>query len=305
MLMLLLACSAPYPDIIEGSAESSGDPEHSSGSDSGTDSNTDSGTDTTPDEADPWVGFTAPQDGATVSNPVTFQISGEGISTLSLSADGWPMASWEPAQDGWSVSYTFSGTGYERVVLLEGLDEDGDVLASAELRLTVEADEDGVSLAVPYFYQYDNTHEPGATCGLTSTAMALGWWSGQPKTPDELYETYGKELAQSPSGIASIYASEGLHGRSTLTGTRAQIRTHLDAGRPVVAHGYWTGSGHIVTIVGYDDEDWIVNDPAGDWYVCYGCGEADHVRYPIGGSWDDELSVDGDIWFSVSDTDPL
>ena len=65
-------------------------------------------------------------------------------------------------------------------------------------------------------------------------------------------------------------------------------------------HGYWTGSGHITVIVGYDETDWLVNDPAGDWYTCYGCGYADHVRYPMGGRWDDLMSWDGDIWFTAS-----
>jgi uncharacterized protein YvpB len=159
-----------------------------------------------------------------------------------------------------------------------------------------------VDLDVPYFYQYDNRYEPGSTCGVTSTAMALNWWLPGHTTPDELYQAYGKSQAQSPSGIAAIYRAEGLSAASTTTGTRAEIRAHLDAGRPVVVHGWWTSAGHIAVIVGYDDADWIVNDPAGDWYTCYGCGEADHVRYPLGGAWDAEMSVDGDVWFSVSDT---
>ena len=59
------------------------------------------------------------------------------------------------------------------------------------------------------------------------------------------------------------------------------------------------------TIVGYDDTSWIVNDPAGDWEVCYQCGPGDHIRYAFGGGWDQNLSYDGDIWYSVSDLRPL
>ena len=80
---------------------------------------------------------------------------------------------------------------------------------------------------------------------------------------------------------------------------RAASRAHLDAGRPVVVHGYWTGAGHIAVLIGYTDSDWIVHDPAGDWSVCYGCGGGEAVRYPLGGAWDDAMSVDGDIWWSV------
>lgn len=161
------------------------------------------------------------------------------------------------------------------------------------------------SLNVPYFYQYDNTYEPAATCGITSAAMAINHWFPGRVSPDSLYLRYGKAQGQSPSGIQGIYQSEGLYSRSTTTGTRADIQHHLDAGRPVVVHGFWTASGHIATIVGYDASAWIVNDPAGDWEVCYGCGPADHVRYAFGGGWDQAMSWDGDIWFSISDTSPM
>ena len=251
----------------------------------------------------PWVRVLSPADGATVANPVTFATEGAGVASLALSADGWPMTSWTPAEDGWSATYTFSGTGVPRVVLLEGFDEGGALVASDSLTITVEPE--GVSLDVPYFYQYDNRYEPGATCGITSTAMAVDWWFPGQVTPDQLYVDYGKAQGQSPPGIEGIYEAEGLYGASTYTGTRDRIRAHLDLGRPVVAHGWWTGSGHVVAIVGYDDQDWIVNDPAGDWYHCYGCGEADHVRYPIGGDWDEAMGADGDLWYSVSDVEPI
>jgi hypothetical protein len=261
--------------------------------------------DDAPDPATPtpWVRLVSPADSSTVVNPVTFTAEGEAVDTLALSADGWPVGSWAPATDGWSITYTFSGTGFAREIVLEGLDSSGAVVASDTQTVTVE--HDGVDLDVPYFYQYDNSHEPGATCGITSTAMALNWWLPGLTTPDELYETYGKAQAQSPSGIAEIYGAEGLAALHSTTGTRADILAHLDAGRPVIVHGWWTSSGHIAVIVGYDDADWIVNDPAGDWYVCYGCGEADHVRYPRGGEWDVEMSFDGDVWLSVSDDSPF
>jgi len=163
----------------------------------------------------------------------------------------------------------------------------------------------GVSLDVPYFYQYNNAYEPSATCGVTSTAMAINFWMPNTTTPDALYLEFGKSKAQSPSGIASIYTAKGIASDWTTTGTREQIRAHLDEGRPVVVHGFWTGSGHIAVIVGYDDDGWIANDPAGDWEVCYGCGTGEKVHYAFGGGWDTKLSHDGDIWLSVSDPNGL
>ena len=77
------------------------------------------------------------------------------------------------------------------------------------------------------------------------------------------------------------------------------------AGRPVVVHGFWTGPGHIAVIVGFNSSGWIVNDPAGDWEVCYGCGGGKGVRYNYGGGWDNKLSHDGDIWFSTMDKNAI
>lgn len=253
---------------------------------------------TTP-EVTPEVTILAPVDGAVVANPVAFRIALTDVDYAVLDADGYQIA--RVATSGASdVTYTFSGTGYTRVVTLTGYGADGSVIATDRISLAVEPEE--VSLDVPYFYQYDNANEPGSTCGVTSAAMLVDWFHPGSVTPDSLYRAYGKSKGQAPESLASLYKAEGLHATWTYTGTRAEIMHHLDAGRPVVVHGYWTGSGHVTVIVGHSDTDWIVNDPAGDWYNCYGCGEADHVRYPIGGAWDDEMSWDGDVWYSTADT---
>jgi hypothetical protein len=334
LLVCLIACTSDKAGIVSGEPDPSGSGDDGGGSGGGADAGDAAGGDmggdgagtegssgaegaggdtgTTGDgggadeggdgSATPWVELRSPADGDLVENPVLFQVAGDGVDQLVLSADGWAMVEWDPAESGWSASYTFTGTGVPREVLLEGLDSSGAVVASDSATITVAPSEtEGVVLDVPYFYQYDNDYEPGGTCGITSTAMALGWWYPGVWTPDELYLTYGKPQAQSPDGITEIMEWEGLYADYTYGGTRDQIRDHLDAGRPVIVHGYWTSAGHIAVIVGYTDTDWIVNDPAGDWYVCYGCGEADHILYPIGGAWDDEMSWDGDLWFSTSD----
>ncbi len=255
----------------------------------------------TPCEADVGeVGLNSPPDGALVENPVRFEVSSSGVDRLVLDADGWELAEWSPAAAENNTSYTFRGTGTPRVITARGFDASGTLVALDQITIEVEDPQHGVDLDVPYFYQYNNSYEPGSTCGVTSVAMAINWWNPNQATPDDLYLTYGKAQAQSPSGIAALQRWEGLYARHTTGGTRGQIKSHLDAGRPVVVHGYWTGSGHITVIVGYDETDWLVNDPAGDWYTCYGCGYADHVRYPMGGRWDDLMSWDGDIWFTAS-----
>jgi hypothetical protein len=240
----------------------------------------------------------SPTDGDTVENPVTFEFSSYGVSTIQLSADGYSLG--EATGDGdHTLSYSFSGTGYPRTISLMGYDVNGALLSEDTATITVVTKGE-VNLDVPYFYQYDNRYEPGSTCGITSASMMVDFWNPQSVTPDSLYLSYGKSQGQSPEGLEALFSSEGLYSLSSRTGTRRVLKDHLDAGRPVVVHGYWTGSGHVTIIVGYTETDWIVNDPAGDWYTCYGCGSADHIHYPLQGAWDDELSVDGDIWYSTA-----
>lgn len=163
---------------------------------------------------------------------------------------------------------------------------------------------------VPYFYQYDNDHEPGSTCGLTSAAMLLGA-SGRDVTPDDLYVRWGKPQGQSPEGLAAIFDRELGHGAWTRAGTRALIRRQIDAGRPVVLHTYFT-SGHIVLVVGYDDEGFIFHDPAGRWAGCARCGypgrtstNGRYVTYPYEWLTGEVIGYDGDVWMSTGSTEPF
>jgi uncharacterized protein YvpB len=158
-------------------------------------------------------------------------------------------------------------------------------------------------LSAPYFYQYHNAHEPGGTCGLTSASMMLRFW-GETVTPDGLYRAYGKARGQSPEGLASLYQAHGLHARYSRAGSFAMIKRQIDAGRPVVVHGWFTSAGHILVVVGYNAQGFIVNDPAGLWSGCVACGYAG--RTPTNGrgalygyaAFRAAVGFDGDIWLS-------
>lgn len=129
-------------------------------------------------------------------------------------------------------------------------------------------------LDVKYYYQYANRFEPGATCGLTSAAMLLAH-KGKSVTPDDLYTQFGKPQGQSPERLAALYKSFNLKSTHTYSGTYQDIRNAIDAGSPVVLHGYFTNPGHIVCVVGYEGKDsFIVNDPAGVWDGRKGSGYA-------------------------------
>jgi hypothetical protein len=89
-----------------------------------------------PDTSSPRVSFSRPGAGATVENPVAFVLEGEQVDALRLSADGWTMATWRPSEEGWSRTYEFSQLG-ERLIRVDGLSAEGDVVASAQRAVTV------------------------------------------------------------------------------------------------------------------------------------------------------------------------
>ena len=175
------------------------------------------------------------------------------------------------------------------------------IIAAVAFFLPDAATANSVRLDVPYYYQYDNKNEPKATCGLTSGAMLLSYMLKKKVTPDSLYEKYGKGQGQSPSQLAALYKKRDLKAQYTYNGTRQMVRNHLISERPVVMHGKFTTSGHIILIVGYDKRGFIVHDPAGGYDHCYGCGfHGKYVRYNYNSSADRAMGVDGHLWFSVA-----
>ncbi len=160
-------------------------------------------------------------------------------------------------------------------------------------------------LTVPYFYQYFNANEPSATCGITSGAMLLNYYNKN-VTPDGLYTRFGKAQGQSPEGLAYIYRQYGLSAQYTYTGNEAMIKRQIDAGRPVVIHGYFTGAGHILAVIGYNSTGWVVNDPSGLWAGCYACGYPNRTSTNGKGVTYSYSSVrsaagpDGNYWLSTA-----
>ena len=136
-------------------------------------------------------------------------------------------------------------------------------------RITPPPPTDGKRLNVPYFYQYANAYEPGSTCNITSVAMVARYW-GVNTTPDQIYRLTGGPVY---TGDLLVWAGKkvGLTGTFSATGNVKTIKSHLDAGSPVILQGWFTRSGHVMVITGYDSKGWFVNDPAGLWDGCYMC----------------------------------
>ncbi len=159
-------------------------------------------------------------------------------------------------------------------------------------------------LGVPYFSQRDNPRDPFVTCNVTSVAMALWFHGVRPRNSnqqleDELYQwiidRYGASSRTDNSVLNQMYNAYGFDGGFSTSRTWAQIRQEIAANRPVVIGGYFTHGGHIVCIIGYDEQGFIVNDPYGDALTGYAQTEGAGLSYPY--TYMQEMcGSDGDVW---------
>ena len=223
------------------------------------------------------------------TNPCTFQAGG-GLSPdrVVYRADGWVIGESDDPADRYAISYAFQTTG-ERHIVAQAYDRRGNLMSAASAWINVrpgEGEEEEVPARlpdVPYFYQYANSLYPNSTCQNTTIAMVLAMrgWSG---TPDVITEFWGKDRAQSPEGFSEVLNGEasywGVDVRSThrRDATFEDLHSLLDQGIPVPVHGYFTGYGHVLLVLGYDANGYWVNDPAGEWNERFTGG------YPYG--WD-------------------
>jgi len=204
-------------------------------------------------------------------NPCTFSAEATGdVASLRYEADGWVLG--EVPVGTPELTYTFSELG-DREVRVVGLDASGAELAEHGRIVTV-----GSPLPeVPYFYQYANDLYPSSTCQNTSVAMVLAsyGWGGE---PDDLTAEWGKDYAQSVSGLAALFNAEasraGLGARLVghSDGDLADVDALLDRGLPVIVHGYFTRYGHVLVLLGHDDGGYWVNARAGTWDQRFGGG---------------------------------
>ncbi len=126
-----------------------------------------------------------------------------------------------------------------------------------------------VKLGVPYKSQNDNAFNPGGSCNATSLAMALEFLGVKHTGSGQFEDTIYQELQASgvhpgtPSAMLGIVQKYGKKDVVNEAATDDDIRKHLDKGKPVIIHGDFTRSGHILCVVGYNAKGFIVNDPYG------------------------------------------
>lgn len=169
---------------------------------------------------------------------------------------------------------------------------------------------------VPYWWQLENNYEPYATCSITSMAMITDYFKltnaaalGK-RTPDYFYERFGKRqdvptLAQVFNTIASEKGS-ALRDYGVTNGTLTQLRELASQGKPTIVHGWFTGSGHILVVTGYDGNYYTVNDPYGKWNLQkYGSYDTSvngkGIKYPKA-AFESAINDNGsgnDLWLHV------
>jgi lysozyme len=160
-------------------------------------------------------------------------------------------------------------------------------------------------LDVPYFSQRNyGGSQSWSICGCTSVAMVLAYY-GISATPDTVLRGYGKASCQSPVGCETVFESNKLKANSTYNGTWKQIRDEIDLGRPVVIHGRFTASGHIIVVIGYDELGYYCNDPAGKWEQKNDDSYSDNPKNGAGVYYREEAmwlacGKDREVWYSTA-----
>ncbi|EAW35265.1 C39 family peptidase [Lyngbya sp. PCC 8106] len=187
-----------------------------------------------------------------------------------------------------------------------------------------------VNLAVPFHTQHNNKYNPGGSCNVTCIAMILKYYGIDSRTKTDLDQDvqledvlylktsqwdkengfFGSEQARhKPLFLMRLLREWGQkYGQGALQNSHFkefasenEIKQHIASGNPVVIHGYFTHSGHIIVVKGYDEttNEWICNDPNGKWLGYQGGydknASGENVRYSYD-NINEVCHIGGGIW---------
>ncbi len=147
-------------------------------------------------------------------------------------------------------------------------------------------------LAVPYYDQLDNSEDPYGTCNVTATAMTMAYLGVTRKHPEMRFPDELNEYCNAngldrhdPYVLAQVIKAYGLKDDFKTTASFEEIKEWLVQGNPAIVHGYFTQSGHIIVLIGFDQDGFWVNDPYGEWnadgYDTYSTREDLHYSYDL------------------------
>jgi hypothetical protein len=159
-----------------------------------------------------------------------------------------------------------------------------------------------VEISVPYFSQRDNPRFSWSTCNVTAIAMVFYYYGIRGKgrqLEDELLQWI---LSRYPEGaqtdhnvLSALIRAYGFKSSFSTTRRWSEVKEELIARRPVVLGGDFTASGHIVCLIGFTPQGYIVNDPWGNALSGYTNTEGRKLFYP--NSYMDRVAgPDGNVW---------
>ena len=160
-----------------------------------------------------------------------------------------------------------------------------------------------VELNVPYFSQRDNPRFYWSTCNVTSIAMVLYYYGERPRGSGQLEDemlqwvlsNYGAGAQTQHNVLLEMTRDYGYSATFTTTRRYEELFDRLNRGEPFVLPGDFTDFGHIVTVIGYNNEGFIVNDPWGNALTGYTDTEGERLLYDY--DYIDEVcGPDGYIW---------
>lgn len=132
---------------------------------------------------------------------------------------------------------------------------------------------DEVKLGMPYLSQLDNIYHPSGSCNATSIAMALMFLGVQKKNASEkdlgneifaqMQELSHLGIPGAPPVMIEMVQRYGKKDDFDGNASDDAIKKWLSEGKPVVVHGVFTGSGHIVAVSGFNSQGFLVHDPWG------------------------------------------
>lgn len=162
---------------------------------------------------------------------------------------------------------------------------------------------DRKELNVPYFSQRDNPSYSWATCNTTAIAMVLYYYGLRPTYSSQLEEElfqwivrrYGVGAQTNHAILTEMIRAYGYRTNFSTTRRWAEIDKEIAEGRPVVLPGYFTATGHIVTVIGYSPSGLIVHDPWGNALTGYQNTYGARLLYPNAYLLD-KSGRDGDVW---------
>lgn len=133
---------------------------------------------------------------------------------------------------------------------------------------------DTVQLKVPYLSQLDNVENPYGSCNVTSIAMALMYLGIKQQHPGKQFEDELQDWMaargldrHSPNDLVKLVIAYGAQDKFKTNATIDDVKNWLAQGNPAVTHGYFTSSGHVICLLGYNEKGFIVNDPYGEWFA--------------------------------------